>query len=242
VNRFLFWGAKEQLFFEMAKDFFRKFAAKSVKATTMSQIKNIVFDFGGVIIDIDRQQAVKAFTRIGVPDADEQLDAYHQQGIFLQAEDGTLDAEAFRHALEGLCGRSFTYEEVESGWLGFMTRLEPYKLQYLLELRRRGYRVFILSNTNPYIMNWARSSRFTPEGKGLQEYVDKIYASYEMHTVKPGRTIFERMMADGGIRPEESVFVDDGTANAAMGRELGFRVLQPLNGEDWRAKLEVLLD
>jgi putative hydrolase of the HAD superfamily len=49
------------------------------------------------------------------------------------------------------------------------------------------------------------------------------------------------MMADGGMKAEESVFVDDGAANAAMGRELGFKVLQPQNGEDWRSKLEELL-
>jgi putative hydrolase of the HAD superfamily len=207
----------------------------------MSKIKNIVFDFGGVIIDIDRQQAVEAFSRLGVPDADAQLDAYHQRGIFLAVEDGSLDAEGFRQALSQMCGRNLTYDETESGWLGFMTKLEPYKLLYLRDLHLRGYRVFILSNTNPYIMNWARSARFTREGKGLDEFVDKIYASYEMKCVKPGREIFERMMADGGMKAEESVFVDDGAANAAMGRELGFKVLQPQNGEDWRSKLEELL-
>jgi putative hydrolase of the HAD superfamily len=207
----------------------------------MSKIKNIIFDFGGVIIDIDRQRAVEAFTRIGVPDADGQLDAYHQNGIFLSVEDGSLDADEFRRELGRMCGRKLTYEEVESGWLGFMTRLEPYKLAYLDDLHLRGYRLFILSNTNPYIMNWARSARFTREGKGLDEFVDKIYASYEMKCVKPGAEIFQKMMADAGMNPAESVFVDDGAANAAMGRELGFTVLQPLNGEDWRDKLEALL-
>jgi putative hydrolase of the HAD superfamily len=207
----------------------------------MNKIKNIIFDFGGVIIDIDRQQAVEAFTRIGVPDADGQLDSYHQRGIFLAVEDGSLDADEFRRELGQMCGRRLTYDEVESGWLGFMTRLEPYKLAYLTDLHLRGYRIFILSNTNPYIMNWARSARFTREGKGLDEFVDKIYASYEMKCVKPGREIFMKMMADGDIRPEESVFVDDGAANAAMGREMGFTVLQPRNGEDWRDELEKLI-
>jgi putative hydrolase of the HAD superfamily len=208
-------------------------------ATT--KIKNIVFDFGGVIIDIDRQQAVEAFTRIGVPDADEQLDVYHQNGIFLAVEDGSLDADEFRRELEKLCGRPLTYEDVESGWLGFMTRLEAYKLAHLVDLHLRGYRIYILSNTNPYIMNWARSARFTREGKGLDEFVDKIYASYEMKCVKPGREIFQKMMADSGMRPEESVFVDDGAANVATARELGFTVLQPKNGEDWRNALDKLI-
>lgn len=232
---------KNNYFLNLQRTFFVNLRPNHEKQTHMSKIKNIVFDFGGVIIDIDRQRAVKAFTRLGVPNADEQLDAYHQNGIFLAVEDGSLDAEAFRAALGRMCGRTLTYAEAESGWLGFMTRQEQYKLEYLNELRRRGYRVYILSNTNPYIMNWARSPRLSPAGKGLQEYVDKIYASYEMKCVKPGREIFERMIADSGMRPEESVFVDDGAANAAMGKEMGFTVLQPKNGEDWREMLEGLL-
>jgi putative hydrolase of the HAD superfamily len=59
--------------------------------------------------------------------------------------------------------------------------------------------------------------------------------------VKPGREIFQKMMADSGMRPEESVFVDDGAANVATARELGFTVLQPKNGEDWRNALDKLI-
>ena len=62
----------------------------------MRQIKNVVFDFGGVIIDIDRDRAVKKFVEIGVKDADNLLDKYHQKGIFLEIEDGRIDAESFR--------------------------------------------------------------------------------------------------------------------------------------------------
>jgi putative hydrolase of the HAD superfamily len=62
-----------------------------------------------------------------------------------------------------------------------------------------------------------------------------------MKCVKPGAEIFQKMIADAGMDPAESVFIDDGAANAAMGSEQGFTVLQPMNGEDWRDKLEALL-
>lgn len=62
----------------------------------MKQIKNIVFDFGGVVIGLDREQAVKAFERIGVREADSLLGKYHQQGIFQEVENGNIDAETFR--------------------------------------------------------------------------------------------------------------------------------------------------
>lgn len=206
----------------------------------MKQIKNIVFDFGGVIIGIDRDQAVKAFERIGVKEADSLLGKYHQQGIFQEVEDGSIDAEAFRRGLSRICGKELTCREVESGWKGFITDVPQYKLDYLDGLRRK-YNVYILSNTNPYVMGWARSDGFTPAGKPLDAYVDKIYTSYEAGSTKPDRGIFDYMVKDSRLNPAETVFVDDGAANIAVGKELGFVTLQPENGEDWRQKLEQLL-
>ena len=207
----------------------------------MEQIKNIVFDFGGVIVTIDRSKAVRAFQEVGVKEADQLLGEYHQQGIFQEVEDGCMDAEMFRKRLSGICGKELTYKEVERGWRGFVTEVPQYKLDYLNELREK-YNVYILSNTNPYMMGWARSSELTPAGKPLDAYVDKIYASYEVGITKPDRGIFDYMIKDSGLNPAETIFVDDGASNIAMGQELGFVTLQPENGEDWRPKLDRLLE
>ena len=67
-------------------------------------IKNIVFDFGGVIVDIDRDKAVQAFIKLGLADADTRLDKYHQTGIFQELEEGKLSADEFRKQLGDLCG------------------------------------------------------------------------------------------------------------------------------------------
>lgn len=207
----------------------------------MKEIKNIVFDFGGVLISIDRNKAVKAFQKVGVKEAEQLLGEYHQQGIFQDVEDGHMDAETFRKELSGLCGKNLTYKEVESGWKGFVTEVSQYKLDYLNRLRKK-YKVYILSNTNPYMMGWARSCELTSAGKPLDAYVDKIYASYEIGITKPERGIFDYMIKDSGLNPAETIFVDDGASNIAMGRELGFITLQPKNGEDWRTKLDKMLE
>lgn len=207
----------------------------------MSKIKNLVFDFGGVIVDLDRDNAVRKFTEIGVARAEELLDRYHQKGIFLEVEDGSISAEAFRVKLSAVCERELTYQEVESGWKAFITRTEQYKLDYLAELRQRGYKVYILSNTNPYVAGWMRSDSFTPAGKGLQHYVDKIYTSYEIGCMKPHKAIFDYMIQESGLLPEESIFVDDAPSNVEAGSALGFHTIQPCDGEDWRSKVEALL-
>ena len=101
-------------------------------------IKNIVFDFGGVIVDIDRDKAVQAFIKLGLADADTRLDKYHQTGIFQELEEGKLSADEFRKQLGNLCGRSLTMEETKQAWLGFFNEVDLRKLDYMLELRASG--------------------------------------------------------------------------------------------------------
>lgn len=204
-------------------------------------IKNIVFDFGGVIADIDREQAVQAFIRLGVKDADRILDKYHQTGIFQELEEGTLTEEAYRNELGKLCGRTLSWEEVQQAWLGFFTGIDVRKLHYLETLRREGYKLYVLSNTNPYVMGWACSERFFSEGKPLTAYFEKLYLSYQIGCTKPDRRIFEFMLTDSKMQPEETLFVDDGASNIAAGRELGMYTFQPENGSDWRDELAKLL-
>lgn len=84
-------------------------------------VKNIVFDFGGVIADIDRDKAVQAFIKLGLKDAETRLDKYHQTGIFQELEEGKLTAEGFRDKLGELCRRELTMEETRQAWLGFFT-------------------------------------------------------------------------------------------------------------------------
>lgn len=203
-------------------------------------IKNLIFDFGGVIIDIDRERAVKRFEALGVSNANDLLDKYHQQDIFLEVEDGRIDAEEFCKRLGGYCRREISVKEAKDAWMGFFVGDPQYRLDFLAELRKK-YNIYVLSNTNPFIMSWARSSEFTAARKPLDYYVDKIYASYELKMVKPYKEIFQYIIRDACIVPADSVFIDDGSANVEAAKALGFHVLQPANGEDWRRKLDRLL-
>lgn len=188
----------------------------------MSMIKNIVFDFGGVIADISRNKAVQAFLELGLNDADTRLDKYHQTGIFQELEEGKLSADDFRCELGKLCGRELTEAETCRAWLGFFTGVDTRKLDYMLELRK-SYLVYILSNTNPFVMSWARSTEFSPVGKPLDDYCEKLYLSYQVGYTKPAREIFDFMLKDSGMLPAETLFVDDGASNIRAAEELGFR-------------------
>lgn len=200
----------------------------------LSGIKNIVFDLGGVIITIDRSEAVRRFTQVGLENAEELLDPYHQKGVFLELEEGKLSWTEFNDALRQEAGKNISDEEIAWGWMGFIADTPSYKLKMLETLRERGYKLYLLSNTNPIIMSWALSPAFSEGGKSLQDYFDKLYLSYRMGCVKPDLPIFRDMINDSGMVPSETLFIDDGAANIEAGKKLGFRTYQPVNGEDFR--------
>ncbi|MDH6533918.1 HAD family phosphatase [Parabacteroides sp. 52] len=203
-------------------------------------IKNIVFDLGGVIIELDTQRPIDRFKEVGVKDAAELLDPYEQKGLFLEFENGKVDMNTFQKELSKHAGKPLTLEEITYGWMGFLLHVSQEKLDYMEELRQQ-YNVYILSNTNPVIMGWARTPAFSPAGRPLTDYCDKIYASFEIGVTKPDVRIFNYMLADAQLIPEETLFVDDGKRNVEVGVSLGFHVYQPANGEDWREKVASLL-
>ena len=168
------------------------------------------------------------------------LDPYLQSGYFLQVEDGRMTEPEFRAALSELAGRELSYDEIAHAYFGFLSKVDAYKFDFIEE-ELKDYRIFILSNTNPYVMDFCESDRFLPSGRTLSSFCVKKFASCEMGMVKPDRRFFETMLREGDMRPKETLFLDDGPANIAMARELGIHAYQPQNGEDWRDKVRQLL-
>lgn len=201
-------------------------------------IKNIAFDFGGVIFNLDYEGAVESFKRIGLADADQRLDRYHQRGIFEELESGRIKPDAFRKELSQMCHRELTHDEVLSAWLGYVGGpVDLSRLDAIDELRRRGYRTFLLSNTNPYVQQWAESPAFCAYGRPLSSFMDKCYTSYEVGIMKPAEGIFRHMLTDAAILPSETLFLDDSAANVEAAARLGIRTLLVEKNADWRADL-----
>lgn len=203
-------------------------------------ITTIVFDLGGVLIHLNRDEALRRFEALGIPNIAQMLDPYLQSGYFLQVEDGRMNREQFRVALEELSGREITHQEIMHAYMGFLEEVAAYKFDYIDQLRSR-YTVHILSNTNPYVMQFAESAYFLPNGRPLSSYCDRKFASFEMGMVKPDRRIFELMIREANLIPGETLFIDDGPDNVEIASELGFKTYCPRNGEDWREAIDALL-
>lgn len=205
-------------------------------------IKNIAFDFGGVLFDLDYDGAIETFKSIGLADAEQRLDRYHQRGVFEDLESGRITPDDFRHQLEPLCHRTLTHDEVLRAWLGYVgAPVDERKLQSLDDLRARGYRTFLLSNTNPFVQSWAESPAFSAAGRPLSSYLEKCYCSYEVGIMKPDPAIFRYMLDDARIQPSETLFLDDSPANIAVAADLGLHTLLVEKNGDWHPALHRLL-
>lgn len=204
-------------------------------------IKNIVFDLGGVIMTLDPAEALRRFKALGLSDAERYLDAYTQSGIFGNLEEGKITAEDFRSKLSSLTGHELTFDECKHAWLGYRKDVPQRNLDLLKELRAKGYRLILLSNTNPFMMDWTLSSEFDGKGSSLNDYFDALYLSYRLGIMKPAPDFFRQVLDNENILPEETLFVDDGPRNVEAAGKLGFMTMCPDNGSDWTGELRSLL-
>ena len=204
-------------------------------------IRNIVFDLGGVIMTICQEEAIKRFKSIGLKNVEDYLNPYTQTDIFGDIEEGKISAEQFRAKLSELIGKEVTYEECKFAWLGYRQDVPLRNLDILRKLKAQGYKLILLSNTNPFMMSWGLSGEFDGNGNSLESYFDSLYLSYKLGVMKPNKKIFQYIIDNEKIQPGESLFIDDGERNINAARLLGFKTLCPINGEDWTKELIQIL-
>lgn len=204
-------------------------------------IKNVLFDFGGVFVKLKREEAVRRLEALGVHDAEHLLDPYMQSGIFLELEEGKHDRAEFTHLINSKYGLQLDEMQIEHALLGFLDEVQQEKFRYLREEWPRDIRRLLVSNINPFVWRYARSGEMIDGGHSIDDYFEKVYASYERGMCKPKREFFELIINDAGIRPEETLFIDDGATNCEIARDMGFVTYCPDNGEDWRPILNKML-
>ncbi|MDY3847351.1 MAG: HAD family phosphatase [Prevotella sp.] len=204
-------------------------------------IKTILFDMGGVVLTLAQPQAIERFKALGLKDAEQRLDAYTQQGIFGDLEAGKISDEDFRRELSKLVGRELTWEECCHAWRGYCKDVPQRNLQKMQELRERGYRVVLLSNTNPFMMSWVMSDQFDGNGHSLMHYLDAAYESYKCGAMKPDPRFFNAVIEGEHLVPSETLFLDDGPRNIEAAEALGIHGLLVNNGEDWTGRIEEVL-
>jgi putative hydrolase of the HAD superfamily len=203
-------------------------------------LKVIIFDFGGVLINLNRQAAVDKLIALGVHDADALLNNYVQSGLFLDLESGKITADEFRAALRSqyqLAG--ITDEQIDEAFLAFLLDVPESKLQMLRQLKStacnaadESVRIVMLSNTNPIHFPYCIRKHFEYGGYKMSDYFDALYLSYQMKASKPDEEIFLKLLEAEQVKPCECLFLDDGPRNIETAERLGFQTHLVLFDDD----------
>lgn len=197
----------------------------------MSAIKNIIFDLGGVLLNIDYQKTTTAFKQLGYTDFENMYSMLKGNNVFDNLETGHITEEAFYRYMTGAASVTVTNSQVQSAWNAMILDFRTESLGYLKILRDK-YRVFLLSNTNSIHKKAFDLILSEQTGiAGLEHYFEKAYFSQQVGLRKPSAGIFEFVLQDAGISAAESLFIDDLPPNIETATNLGFKTHLLLPGE-----------
>lgn len=188
-------------------------------------VRNIIFDLGGVIVNLERERAVAAFERLGLAGADEMLGLYRQEEPFLGIETGRLSAGEFFELIRASCPGA-TDVQITDAFNSFLVDIPVARLRRLRMLREKGYRVFALSNTNPIMYDSWLAEHFRRDGLSVNDYFEGVVTSFQELCCKPDLHIFEVILRRYGLKPEETLMLDDSAANCEAARRTGMHAVK----------------
>jgi glucose-1-phosphatase len=201
-----------------------------------SKVNNIIFDLGNVIIDLDLERTWLHLKHWLGDDYENVLKKIHPDNdIFIQFEVGKITEKDFFDTLRATTETPLSIRQLKEAWNSMLLQIPPKRFEMLSHLKER-YQVFLLSNTNETHVNWVDGYLQTVYNFTIQDfderYFHKPYYSHLIHLRKPNTDIYEYVLADAGIKAEESLFIDDNFHNIEGAKKVGLQTyLHPIGAE-----------
>lgn len=202
-------------------------------------VKNIIFDLGNVILDVDYMATVEAFKLLGVHDFDRIFTQYAQHPFLDEWDKGYLTPAAFRQTLRKIAPVLEQVNDmmIDRAWNAMLGELPLVRLQ-LLQALRPQYRTFLLSNTNEiHVTQFAGIVHAVSGAKDLSTYFEKTYYSNQIGMRKPDPEIYEWTLSQNGLKASETLFIDDLLSNIEGAEKVGLQTLHLKKGEMFLEKL-----
>ncbi|MFN4123128.1 MAG: HAD family hydrolase [Flavobacteriales bacterium] len=197
-----------------------------------NHIDAVIFDLGGVILNIDYQATIDAFTDLGIENFQEQFSQLKQNKLFDDYETGRINSQAFLNALQSILPSGVSSQAILDAWNAILKDLPPHRL-HVLEQVKKQKPTFLLSNTNDlHIQSFNQYLSKTFNLDSLAPYFDKLYLSYEVGMRKPDAEIFEHVLNEQRLKPERTLFIDDTIIHIESARSLGIQTLHLTKGID----------
>ena len=205
------------------------------------KIKAIIFDMGGVLVDLDIEDCKRAFKEyLGYEKIDELIDPCHQKGIYGDLEEGKLSGDEFRKLVLAESRPGSVAEDVDRAMWHILTGIEPYKAQLLKRLSE-SYDLYLLSNNNEVCLPRSRAM-FAEAGTPMETLFKKCFYSFEMKALKPSEAFYKAVVAEIGLPAEQMFFIDDSQKNVAGAIAAGLPAVYYQPGTDLEALIEKTLE
>ena len=189
----------------------------------MIQTKNIIFDLGGVLLDLDFQKTIDAFKNLGINNFEEMFSQFNADELFEKLETGNISETEFYTEVKCRTKRIITDEQIEKAWNALILNFRKESLD-LLEKLSATHKLYLLSNTNSIHLKYFKKQFAKETGKPtLDAYFIKAWYSNEVGLRKPGPAIFEFVLQEENLRAEETIFIDDTLSNIKTADTLGFK-------------------
>jgi epoxide hydrolase-like predicted phosphatase len=191
----------------------------------MQGIKHIIFDLGGVILNIDYQRTYKAFEELGIKDFTSLYNQFKGSRLFDDLETGRVTPEGFLQAMHQHMPAHVTDQQIIDAWNAMLLDFPVQRLQLLQQLQLH-YNTFLLSNTNA--IHLEKFNRILQESRGipsLDAFFNKAYYSHQMGYRKPEKEAYQLILDNHGLDPAETVFIDDTLPNIEGARAVGLQTI-----------------
>ena len=194
-------------------------------------IRNIIFDLGGVLLNIDSRLTGKALEEMGVKNMEEVHARLTDAKLYQRFDTGECSLGCFRDEIRQACGIRLTDEQVDNAWNALLMDFPNHRVELLHNLRS-NYRLFLLSNTNSIHYQSYMNTFRSVHGEEMTDLFEMLFLSFEMGMHKPDAAIYEMALRLGNLLAPETLFIDDVFANADAAANMGMLAFHLYNGID----------
>ncbi len=190
-----------------------------------SSIKNIIFDLGGVILNLDIDRTYQQFSKLSNKPISQLKAEAGALSFFNDYEKGTIKDEQFRNEVRGFLTARSSDAEVDQAWNAMLLDLPPARIDLLKKVRSR-FRIFLLSNTNNiHLQRFTEIIQTTANISSLDLFFEKAYYSHFLNMRKPDEEIYRHVLQENQLKPNETLFLDDNLANLQGAATVGIHTV-----------------
>ena len=197
----------------------------------MKKCKAIIFDLGAVILNINYQNTIDEFTKLGVNNAATFYSKKVQTNLFNQIETGMISSNEFLKALQKET-KNANINQVEKAWNAMLLDLPEKRIQLIEKLKKNNYSIYLLSNTNAIHIDAIKKQLGKRKWLAFCKLFDKMYLSHELGLRKPDVKIFEYILNEQKLKAEEVFFIDDSPQHIASAKKIGIHCHHLLDDEN----------